>query len=196
VSVQTLAVAAMGKDEAAFRALDRRLLGPMCGHFRKKLGADSAAHEELAREAISEAMQAVATGRYDPGKATFVTFLYAVANKVHLRYLRERGRSRERFTAMIEPNAFDAVACTTAAGIDLLLPLEQIDAMRDCIRSDRYAFSLTAEERFVILGRAMGKTFETLSEQLGRALDTVHRRSQRAIAKLQECMKSKGYFGD
>lgn len=194
LSVQELASAAIRHDEAAYRALDRRLFEPLRNHFHKKLGADSGSLEELTTQAISEALQALATGRYDPGKASFVTFLYAVAQKICFRFLHERGKTRERPMSTVSPDNIEAVAIRSYDGVDTLLPLEQIEAMRECLRTDGETHSLTAEERFVALGRAQGKTFETLSRQLGRALDTVHRRSRRAIAKLRQCLKNKGHF--
>ena len=195
-SVQQLVGAAMRQEKGAYRALDRRLFGPMCGHFRKRLGANSASQEELARQAISEALQAIATGRYDPQKAGFVTFLYAVAQNIWLRFLHERGKTRERQMSTIEPGIINAMPCASTGGVDTLLVPEQIEAMRECLRCEGETHSLTAEERFAVLGRALGKTFETLSRQLGRSLDTVHRRSRSAIAKLRRCMKRKGYFDE
>ena len=193
LSVQELVNSAMQNDEGAYRALDRRLFGPMCGHFRKRFGADSASHDELARQAISEALQAVATGRYDPRKASFVTFLYAVARNIGLRFLSERGKQRARSLSGLPPDTLDGVRTVNSDGSETALPLEQIEAMRECLRTEGETYSLTPEERFVVAGRAQGKTFETLSAQLGRALDTVHRRSLRAIAKLRQCLKNKGY---
>jgi DNA-directed RNA polymerase specialized sigma24 family protein len=72
-------------------------------------------------------------------------------------------------------------------------PLEKIEAMLACLQADGTPFSLTPEERFVVMGRAGQKTYQTLARDLNHSLDTVHRRMRRGIEKLKKCMEAKGY---
>ena len=186
--IQKLVQEALCGDERAIDRLYRCLLEPLDRFFRKSLSANSGA--ELAHQTLVEALGAVAAGRYDPGRASFLAFVYGVAVKIRLREI--RSRSRDRLT--LAGDVGDAVAASGAFQADPAaeFAVEQIEAMRDCLIRDGRA-GLSAEERFVVLGRAERKTYEVMAKQLGRSLDTVHRCGVRGLEKLRKCMASKGF---
>ncbi len=198
-SVEALVSAATDGDEDAFRLLDRRIRGPARNQLFKRLGVDGATLDELSQEAVSEALQALVTRRFDPDRAAFTTFAYAVTHRVGLRYRRKVSRAREQATLVTQEDGGDDLFSRVfghdqESGPMDLSPLEQIEAMRDCLRVEGVSHALSAEERYAVIGRAYGNTFEAIASRLGRSLDTVYRRSKRAIEKLRACMRAKGHF--
>ena len=193
LSVQDLSIAALDGDQESIRALDRRLRAPVKSLLTKKVGARAAVLDELVQQAVSEALLALSSGRYDPNIASFVTFVYAVVHKITLRYRQYLGRIRTKPFSSLSDAAIDDINFDQFDDPEELPPLDQIEAIRDCLKSERQTHSLTPEELFVVMGRANGKTYETLARELGRALDTVFRRGRRGIDKLRSCMAAKGH---
>ena len=191
-AVQRLALRAMEGDEDAQRELHGRLIGPMNGLFLKHVGGDAQAAELLAHQTVSEALQRLTDGRYVPERAWFLTFVYGVAQNVRLRYLKERRRSKEQPLSSLNDEGQQADGAILIED-ESLPPFDEIEAMQSCLFSEETEHGLTAEERFVIIGRSDGKTFEILGKELGRSLDTVYRRQVSALAKLRKCMEKKGH---
>ena len=191
-AVQELAVRAMGGDESAQRALHGRLIGPINGLFVKCVGADAQAAELLAHQTVSEALQRLTDGSYVPERAWFLTFVYGVAQKVKLRYLKERRRNKEQPLSSLDGTGEQADSPILVES-ESLPPFDEIEAMRSCLFSEETENSLTAEERFVVIGRSDSKTFEVLAKELGRSLDTVYRRQMSGLDKLRKCMEAKGF---
>ena len=192
-AIQKLAVGAMQGDQRAFGDLHRILTGPFAGFFMKRVGGDVDMAEELAHEAVSEALQGLATGRYHPERAAFLTFVYGVSHKVRLRYIKQKSKERERQLSNSADKDSERVEERSASEDERLPPMDQIEAMRACLGAEGTAFSLSPEERFVVVGRAWRKTFEILAAELGHSLDTVHRRMVRGLEKLRKCMELKGF---
>ena len=191
-AVQGLALRAIEGDEDAQRELHGRLIGPMNGLFLKHVGGDTQTAELLAHQTVSEALQRLADGRYIPEKAWFLTFAYGVAQNVRLRYLKERRRSKEQPLSSLA-DAGEHADSPILVEDESLPPFDEVEAMRGCLFSDETEHGLTAEERFVVIGRSDGKTFEVLARELGRSLDTVFRRQKGGLAKLRKCMEKKGH---
>jgi RNA polymerase sigma factor (sigma-70 family) len=195
-TVQDLAEAVIAGEQGAGYLLDQRLRGPVHAFIAKRLGADAATLDELTHQAATEAILAIDAGRYDPLKARFITFVYGVVHKTVLRHRHALHRNRAIPISSLGDIEMGDEAGALPSAEDSLPPLDQIEAMRDCLQRDGTRFSLTAEERFAVIGRAHGDTYETIAARLGRSLDTVYRRSKRAIEKLRDCMKAKGHVAD
>ena len=193
LAIQELAVSAMRGSESAFADLHRVLTAPFIGFFMKRVGGDARTAEELAHDAVSEALQSLASGRYDPKRAWFLTFVYGVSHKVRLRHIKQKAKGRERRLSELAEGDAERMTERFEAGGELSPPLDQIEAMRSCLHAEGTSYSLTAEERFVVAGRAEQKTFELLAKELGRSLDTVYRRMVRGLEKLRKCMEGKGH---
>ena len=192
-AIQKLAMGAMQGDQEAFGDLHRVLTGPFTGFFLKRVGGDASTAEELAHESVAEALQGLVTGRYRPERAAFLTFVYGVSCKVRLRYVRQKSKEREnRISDSADKNS-ERLAERLASEDERVPPWEQIEAMQACLRAEGTPYSLSPEERFVVIGRAWRKTFEVLAAELGHSLDTVHRRMVRGLEKLRKCMEKKGY---
>ena len=191
-AVQGLAVRVMEGDESAQRELHGRLIGPIDGLFLKRVGGDAQAAELLAHQTVSEALQRLVDGRYVPEKAWFLTFVYGVAQKVKLRYLKEQGRKKEKPLSELAENEERANA-SIREDEQIVPHFDEIEAMWGCLFAANNGHNLTAEERFVVIGRSDGKTFEVLAKELGRSLDTVYRRQMGGLKKLRKCMEAKGF---
>lgn len=185
----SLAARAKSGDDLAMGELTRRLGGALSGLFRRDLGVAQQEAEALAQEAVSEALEALVSGRYDPKRSRFLTFVYGVSHVVKLRFLRQSGRTQPTPFSQLEGPVPESIR----GDPEVLLPFDQIEAFLDCLRSEGRHYSLTPEERFVIIGRAQSKRFRTLATELGRSLSTVHDRAAKAIQKLRRCMESKGF---
>jgi RNA polymerase sigma factor (sigma-70 family) len=169
------------------------LVPAMAAFFRRSTGCDPATTEELALQTLAEAFHAVADGRYDPNQAPFITFLYGVAHNIRLRHGKSRSTSRAAVFSDLRHDLHRTIAEEAAQDPEHELPLDQLDAMRACLFSAGGSSELSPEERFVVIGRSNGRTFQELADQIGRSLDTVYRMQLRAMKKLRACMKLKGY---
>jgi RNA polymerase sigma factor (sigma-70 family) len=185
-TLQNLAVRAMANDAVAYEALSERLLGAFARMARERWGLDQAAAEHIASQTVSESLQSLANGRYDPGRAEFVTFAYAVGRRVVLRHIAERGRWFQQLSD-------SALAIRSDLGHDESSGAERVEALLDCLRAESAGASLSEEERYVAIGLAYQKTLAELAKELGRSLDTVHRRKMQGLRKLRECMAAKGF---
>lgn len=192
-SIQELALRARAGNQRALDQLHKQLSASLAAYFRKRAGVKDGDAEELSHQALTEAFQALSQGRYDENRAGFLTFAYSVAHKVKLQHIYRQRRAVA--VSALDPGDGDEPGSGTAGIVDdrSLPPLDEIEAMRACLCAEGSPHSLSAEERFVIVGRVDRKTFEVLAKQLGRSRDTVHRHSVRGLEKLRKCMESKGY---
>ncbi len=192
-SVQALAERALRGHEPAFDELHRKLAGPLTAFFLKGTGCPAHVADELAHQTLSEALQRLAGGAYEPDRASFLTFVYGVSRYIRLRYLRRsNGQQLARISELTDEEERQVSAQFNR--VETNFPLwDEIEAMRACLRADGCPNSLTPEERFVIVGRADRKTFAVIAKQLRCSLDTVFRRQARALQKMRRCMKSRGH---
>ncbi|UCG32082.1 MAG: sigma-70 family RNA polymerase sigma factor [Phycisphaerales bacterium] len=156
----------------------------------RRTGGDASLAEELVHETWIGVWQALATGRYDPAKASISTFIYAVARKRWLQHLRRAGRAASTTDALDDLLSTHADADNPAL---LLQAAELIEAMRACLHTEGTPNSLSDGERSVIIGLMTGWTERTLAAELGVAASTIHARKQLALKKLQRCMAAKGF---
>lgn len=190
-TLQDLTQAARGGDHEAFSILHRRLNGGLKAFFHRKTGGGTDLIDELAQQTWTSAWSALSSGRYDPKKASFSTFLYAIGYKTWLRHMRDdRGTPRpiddlDRYVSSATDESADPAA--------FLRTVELLDAVRDCLHTGGRAYSLTDEERRIVIGMTQGRTDRGMAAELGLAASTVNARRQSAYAKLKTCLSRKGF---
>ena len=92
-SLADLCAAAVGGDRAAFEALHRRLGGGVRRLFLDRTSGRADLAEELGQRTWVGVWQSISSGKYDPTRSAISTFVYAVASKVWLQYLRSSKRA-------------------------------------------------------------------------------------------------------
>ena len=156
----------------------------------RRTGGRAALAEELTHDTWVAVWDSLRNGRYDPSKAAISTFMYAVAHKLWLQHLRRAGQAHASL------NALDSLL-DDAAGSDhpaaLLHAEEMVRAIQGCLHAADTPFSLTDEERQVVIGLAGEETERTLAGKLGVAASTIHARKVSAYKKLRSCMTAKGF---
>lgn len=117
---------------------------------------------------------------FDPGKATAMTWLIAIARNRAIDRLRSR-QARGR----MEPIEEAATVADDAPGADSRLEgVEDAARLRDCLRG------LDGPEQTAIRGAFFdGNTYESLAERLGVPLGTMKSRIRRAMLKLKACLE-------
>lgn len=183
--LKTLAVQALQGDAGAFEELHRRLGGGLKNFLGRRLNsADEALLEELAQETWVVAWQALVDQRYDPARAAFSTFLYAVGHNMTLRHLRDRERQARLHGNVAATQPPTETTFDLADAVDLAQTIECLDA---ALQSD----ALTDEERVLAAGVASGETERALAASLELPASTVHVRKKRLLNKLRQMMSSR-----
>ncbi|MFQ5805412.1 MAG: RNA polymerase sigma factor [Phycisphaerae bacterium] len=191
VSLRQLALRAQRGDKLAFEQLHRRLEPGLKRVLLRRAGGQRELAEELAQKTWIAVWQALRNERYDAQKAAISTFVYAVAHKLwlqHLRRTRHAALSDGVFEALLEatPEGPENPAATLQAG-------ELLEAMRACLHAIDTPFSLSEDERRLVIGLARGASERALAEQLSVAASTIHARKQLAYRKLRSCLAAKGF---
>lgn len=193
-TVRDLAARALQGDRAAFELLHQRLDGGLRRMLTRRTGGQFELAAELAQRAWIDTWKALCGQRYDPGRAEFSTFLYAIGYKIWLQYRRqERGAAvaaddLDEFAERLLP-ADDALGMALHAG-------ERIDALRACLRNAEPPLALTEEERLIVEELAHGATERSLAQKLGLAASTIHARKTSGLEKLHKCLTAKGFGGE
>ena len=188
-TAQQLALRAQAGDALAFRELYDRLIGPIRRLLGARLGVDANTVEEVAHVAVTTALQALGEGRYAPERARFSTYAFGVAVNISNQFKRKLSAEASKRVAAGDLDGFQAPRPDDDGGERL----EQIEDLLSCLRADRTNNSLTAEERFVILGTVNRNATQWQARQLGCGLATIHRRKRTALDKLRRCMYAKGH---
>jgi RNA polymerase sigma factor (sigma-70 family) len=185
-TLDALARRALDDDDVAFEALHDRLCGGLRAFFVRRVGAREELVEELAQATWVAAWRALHENRYNPDRAAFTTFLYAVGYKTWLQHRRIAARDvpldddpASVFSHVLEHNDDPAA---------WLAVCELLDATRDCLRT-----SLNEEERAILDGLTAGETERTLAESLGIAPSTAHARKLKAMDKVRKCLEAKRF---
>ncbi len=179
-----LAAKAAGGDEAAFATLYHRLHGGVKRFIQRRGATQPDVIEEVAQHAWVEVWRGLRLGRYDPDRGAVTTFIYAIAFHTWLHHQRERTQRKTRdFDA-----SFDDLFYVTDVD-QMLYHIDLLDALRECLRDT----GLTADERAVIDGLLTGQSERQLAETIGLAASTVNTRKKGALAKIQQCLHSKGF---
>lgn len=189
--MQSQAQAAAEGDRAAFDQLHARLSAGLVRHFAKRAGWDDELAGELAQRTWTIAWQALSNGRYDPGRAAFSTFLYAIGSKVWLQH----GRSRRAGTLSIDHGASKALDAADEGDdpADVLEECELLDAVREALRRDDGEDALTEQEKHIVRRASQGATDRALAAELGLAASTVNVRKQGAYGKIRRMLSRQGF---
>lgn len=186
-----LAERAQRGDRRAFEELLGRLDPGLKRILLRRTGGQLELAEELAQRTWIAVWEALGGGRYERRKAAISTFVYAVAHKLWLQHLRQTGNAPRGYSL------FDTSISRASEGSDdpaaLLEAAELLEATRACLHVARAPFSLTAEERRIIIGLSGGESERGLAEQLGVAASTIHARKVLAHKKLRRCLAAKGF---
>jgi RNA polymerase sigma factor (sigma-70 family) len=192
--LQELAAGAQRGDQRAFEQLLRRLEPGVARVLLRRTGGERELVEELLQKTWIAVWQALREGRYDPRKAAISTFVYAVAHKLWLQHLRSRGTAPRTHAGL---QAFLAETLEGSNELSAVLHTsELLDALRHCLRATGTPFSLTPEQREIVVGLASGETERSLAEQLGVVASTVHSHKLLAYKKLRRCLAAKGFSSD
>lgn len=180
-SLEATARRAAGGDHSAFEQLHSRFAAGIYRFFEKRSGREAA--EELAQHTWSELWRAVSQGAYQPDRAAFSTFAYAVAGNVWRRSRRDAARSAP--TPVPPANDEDFV--------DALGHAELLDALRACLHNENDG--LTDVERQVVLSLATGDSEREIARVQGVAPSTIHDRKQSGMNKLRRMLAERGFHG-
>jgi RNA polymerase sigma factor (sigma-70 family) len=193
-----------GGDRAAFDQLHARL-GPGIRAFfakRTRNGRGRDVVDDLCQRVWLGLFEAFAQGRYDPARSSIATFVYAIAAKTWLRYLRQAGRAEQG--AGMSGRADNRVAIEDDVEV---LPAgdepdaevgaaELLEAIRRCLRERGTPGALTDEEQAIIVAAASGASDRTLAERLGLAASTVNAKKQAGWEKLRRYLARLGHRTD
>lgn len=187
-----LSRAASAGDARAFGELHARYSAGLIRLFLKRTRGRDDLAEELAQRTWTLAWEAIRLGKYDPGRATLSTFVYAVGNNVWLQHLRKAGRSKEQSGAGMEgpwfehddePHAVDA---------------EAIQGVRDALREPEGVAVhavLSESERELVRWAASGLSDRDLARKLGLAPSTVNVKKRSAYEKIRRFLAQRGIRG-
>lgn len=178
-------------DPAAFTHFHTRFGPGIVALFRRRTSGQGERSDELAQETWSLVWQSLSAGRYDPARAAFSTFVYAVAHHVWLR----QGRSRQPGRTTIDLAAAEPLS-DAALTADSLAYAELITALRDCIAVETGPHALDVDEKAIVIGLSNGETERSLAGQLGLAPSTINARKQSAIAKLRGALAGRGFSAE
>ncbi len=188
-SLSDLACAAAKGDRGAVESLHRRLDPGLRRLFLGRTGGREELAEDLSQRAWAACWRAVAAGKYEPARAAFSTYLYAIASRVWLEHLRRSGRVQPA-TELTEYEA-DELAADPAGEARLA---EVLEAVRECLRGE--AGGLSEEERWVLRESAMGASDRDLARRLGVAPSTMNARKRQALERLRRYLASRGHRGE
>ncbi|MEM7168012.1 MAG: sigma-70 family RNA polymerase sigma factor [Planctomycetota bacterium] len=182
-TLKALAAQALVGEAGAFEELHRRLGGGLKNFIGRRLNtSDEGLLEGLAQEVWVVAWQALEDRRYDPERAAFTTFLYAVGHKIALRHLRDLERQRRLHENLLAQQPPAAVTSDLDDAMDLAALLEQLETVLQ--RAE-----LTPEERALAMAVAQGETERTVAANLDLPASTVHVRKKRLLNKLRTLMR-------
>jgi RNA polymerase sigma factor (sigma-70 family) len=192
-ALKRLADQAQRGDRAAFELLVRRLAPGIRHMLLRRTGGRTPLADELAHDTWVAVWDVLRAGRYDAKKAAISTFAYAVAHKLWLRHLRRSGRAPLSYGVLDEMLAAPDESVNPAT---TLQAAELLDAVRACLRAAETPYSLSEEERRIVIGLARGESERSLAEQLGVVASTIHARKLVAYRKLRRCLAAKGFSPD
>lgn len=186
-SLADLCAAAAGGDRAAFDAIHRRLGGGVRKLFIDRSGGRADLSEELCQRTWVGIWQSISTGKYDPSRAAISTFVYAVAFKVWLQYLRGTRRAAAMSDAIDE--AFGAGEDPSEA----VHAAELIQAVRSCLSAPVSEGGLTEDERWLAQAAAAGASDRELARRLSISPSTANARKRAVLEKVRRYLAQRGH---
>lgn len=172
-------------DRAAFDHLHARLAGAVRSLYTRR-GLPLNLAEELSQQAWAALWEALTAGRYEPQRSSPATYLYAIAHRIWLRHLRDRGKSlaTERAEEPLSADSGPAEASDLAAALHAVRSaLEQPGELSE---TDRTVLRLSAE----------GVSDRELGKRLGVAASSAHEARRGALERLRRVLARQGIAPD
>jgi DNA-directed RNA polymerase specialized sigma24 family protein len=147
--------------------------------------------------------EAFAQGRYDPTRSSITTFVYAIAAKTWLRYLRQATRPERAGAGGGAGGGSDNRDGSGGDDVEALPEgdepgsevgsAELLEAVRRCLRERGTAGALTDEEQAIIVAAAAGASDRTLADRMGLAASTVNAKKQSGWEKVRRYLARLGH---
>lgn len=189
--------AAMAGDEFAFAQLYQRYGNGLGRYFSTRFGNGNPVVEDLVQETWVAVYLALKAQKYDVTRAQFSTYVYAIARNVWLRQRRASGNDGLRVVGDLElTEDLPSWLLDVTDATDAMHAAELLDAMRNCLATTGSGFSLTSEERSLLVSLAGGESERALAAQLDVSASTIHARKRAAYGKLRRCLRGKGFSED
>lgn len=185
-SLDALARRAARADAAAAAQLHERLHGGLVQFFTRRANGRTDIAEELAQATWTQAWRSLCEGRYDPDRAAFTTFIFAIGHKLWLR----RGRGSLRTFSALDTDDPASVMESADESPESALHLgELLEALRACLDSS----GLSEMERRIAVAISAGASEREIATELSLAPSTVNVRKKAAYDKLRQCLAGKGF---
>jgi len=170
-------------DRAAFDHLHARLAGAVRSLYTRR-GVPLYLAEDLSQQAWAAMWEALVAGRYEPQRSSPATYLYAIAHRIWLRYLRDRAPATEHAEEPLATEPGPAAAADLAAALDAVrTAMEQPGDLSD---ADRTVLRLSAE----------GVSDRELARRLGVAASSAHEARRGAFERLRRVLARGGIVPD
>lgn len=184
----------MAGDEPAFEALHHRIGPGLRRMLAQRLpGGSDAEIDDLSQRVWIAIWQALRSGAYQPERAAFTTFAYAVAYRTCLYHARQSATHRAR---MAEFDVGDAAAGRADGSPESAQHLAALlETLRAVLRGES-AEPLSAEDRAMLRAIAEGDSDRTLAARLGLSPSTANARKQAALGKVRRLLARLGFAAE
>lgn len=189
-----LVALAVAGDEPAFEALHRRIGPGLRRMLAQRLpnGAD-AEIDDLSQRVWIAIWQALRSGAYQPERAAFTTFAYAVAYRTFLYHARQNAIHRSR---VADFDIGDAAAGPQGQSPESAQHLAALlETLRGVLRGES-AESLSSDDRAMLRAIAEGESDRSLAARLGLSPSTANARKQAALGKVRRLLARLGFSTD
>jgi len=174
-----------------FESNHDRLSAGLRRFFLERTNGRDELADELSQRAWTLVWRATSEGRYDPERAAYSTFVYAVAHNVWLQYLRQMGR-KSGSTETLGDREVSAAIDPLENNID---EIEIVDLLRRVLRGEALE-TLSDQERWILTAVAQGETDRGLAAQLHCSASTANARKNTVFDKLRRFLAAKGHRPD
>lgn len=183
----------MAGDEAAFESLHRRI-GPGLRRMlaQRMPGGSDADLDDLCQRVWVAIWNALRSGTYQPERAAFTTFAYAVAYRTWLYHARQSAAHRQRFASVEVDESIAGPLAGGEADADFARLLE---VLRAVLRGET-AEPLSADDRALLRAIAEGESDRAMAARLGLSPSTANARKQAALGKVRRLLSRLGFAPD
>lgn len=189
-SLRRLSAAAARGDEAAFHEIHTRLDGGLRRFLLRRIPTNRELLDDLSQRTWVAAWESIATGRYDPERAAFSTFLYGIAHNLLLQHFRRARAGFERNNDL--DRTAGSLFSETGDPAEFLKACELLDCIRACLRTDG-PLGLSETDREILAGVSRGETERELARRLGLSPSTINSRKQLSLKTLGDFLRRQGF---
>ncbi|MBX3407486.1 MAG: sigma-70 family RNA polymerase sigma factor [Phycisphaeraceae bacterium] len=189
-----LVARAVAGDESAFEALHRRIGPGLRRMLAQRLpnGAD-AEIDDLSQRVWIAIWQALRSGAYQPERAAFTTFAYAIAYRTFLYHARQNAVHRSR---MADFDFGDAAAGPQGQSPESAQHLAALlETLRGVLRGES-AEPMSSDDRAMLRAIAEGESDRSLAARLALSPSTANARKQAALGKVRRLLARLGFSPD